>query len=310
MRRLAALLLGLAVLTAPAAAQVDPKNALLERSGWDAVATGNARAAAEAFRSAIAADPRNAKLHLGAGMAATLERRDAEARDEFERALELDPKLAQARALLGQIQYRMGERELAVRTYETLVAMTPDDRDASATLARWRRRFRSHDRMQQSINERFTVSLRGPEESTSRRRRCGARRAHWRIGEAPSTYPNRPISVARTPANSSTTLRGHRLGRQPPTMAASACRCGGPDNTTELDRVLGTTRARAGQHAGPAHADVAERGLVGPRPTRSVGARPRRTRARAGVPHRAAIVVRTLTGAGRRSPMHSAPAVR
>ena len=55
-------------------------------------------------------------------MAASLERRDADARDEFERALELDPKLTQARALLGQIQYRMGERELAVRTYETLVA--------------------------------------------------------------------------------------------------------------------------------------------------------------------------------------------
>ena len=79
-------------------------------------------AAAEAFRDALAADPRNARLHLGAGMAAALERRDADARDEFERALALDPKLTQARALLGQIQYRMGDALRAIRTYETLVA--------------------------------------------------------------------------------------------------------------------------------------------------------------------------------------------
>src|SRR5664279_5485334 len=97
MRRFAALLLGLAVLAVPAAAQVDPRNALLERSGWDAVTAGNARAAAEAFRSAIAADPKNPILHLGAGVAAYLERRDADAKIALERALDLDPRLSDAR---------------------------------------------------------------------------------------------------------------------------------------------------------------------------------------------------------------------
>ena len=66
-----------------AGAQIDPRTALVERSAWTALNAGQARAAAEAFREAIAADPKNARLHLGAGMAASLERRDADARDAF-----------------------------------------------------------------------------------------------------------------------------------------------------------------------------------------------------------------------------------
>src|SRR5438034_2114791 len=66
-------------------AQVDPRTALLERAGWDAVAAGQAHAAAEAFREALAADPKNARLYLGAGMAAALERRDPDARDALDR---------------------------------------------------------------------------------------------------------------------------------------------------------------------------------------------------------------------------------
>src|SRR3954469_12870000 len=132
-------LLIVSVLATTTAAQIDPRTALVERAAWAALDAGRARAAADAFREAITADPKNARLHVGAGMAAALERRDTDARDEFERAIALDPKLDQARALLGQVQYRIGDHELAVRTYETLVAMAPDDRDARATLERWRR---------------------------------------------------------------------------------------------------------------------------------------------------------------------------
>ena len=98
-------------------------------------------------------------------MAASLERRDADAKDEFERALALDPKLSQARALLGQIQYRMGDKLGAMRTYETLLELTPDDRDARATLERWKREGELHDRMQQAIGTHFTVSFEGPAEA-------------------------------------------------------------------------------------------------------------------------------------------------
>ena len=52
---------------------------LLERAGWDALTAGQAHTAAESFRAALAADPRNARLYLGAGIAAFLERRDGDA---------------------------------------------------------------------------------------------------------------------------------------------------------------------------------------------------------------------------------------
>ncbi len=70
-----------------AVAQIDPRTALLAKAAWDALAAGQAHTAAEHFRAALVADPRNARLHLGAGVAAYLERRDVDARMELDRVL-------------------------------------------------------------------------------------------------------------------------------------------------------------------------------------------------------------------------------
>ena len=228
------------LLTAVPGAQIDPRSALIERAAWSALNAGQARAAAEGFREALAADPRNARLHLGAGMAASLERRDADARDEFERALALDPKLAQGRALLGQMQYRMGERLLAVRTYETLVAMVPDDRDARATLERWQREADLHDRMQQAVGSHFTVSFDGPAEAALAAEALDALdRAYWRVGQLLGTYPSDPIAVVLY------TGEQFRDITRAPSWAAGAYdgvirvpMRGALDKREELDRVL------------------------------------------------------------------------
>jgi tetratricopeptide (TPR) repeat protein len=191
-------LLPLALLLFGAAlgAQIDPRGAMLEQAAWAALNAGRTHAAADGFREALAADPRNPRLHLGAGMAASLERRDADARDEFERALALDPKLIQARALLGQIQYRLGDRDVAVRTYETLVAMAPADREARATLERWRREADLHDRMQQAVGSHFTVSFEGPAAAELAAEALELLdRAYWRISQLFGSYPAAPIGV-------------------------------------------------------------------------------------------------------------------
>ena len=221
-------------------AQVDPRAALIERAAWNALTAGQARAAADGFREALAADPKNARLHLGAGMAASLERRDADARDEFEHALALDPKLAQGRALLGQMQYRMGERLLAVRTYQTLVAMVPDDRDARATLERWQREADLHDRMQQAVGSHFTVSFDGPAEAALAAEALDALdRAYWRVGQLLGTYPSDPIAVVLY------TGEQFRDITRAPSWAAGAYdgvirvpMRGALDKREELDRVL------------------------------------------------------------------------
>jgi tetratricopeptide (TPR) repeat protein len=222
------------------AAQIDPRSALIERAAWTALNAGQAHAAAEGFRDALAADPKNAGLHLGAGMAASLERRDADARDEFERALALDPKLAQARALLGQIQYRMGDPGLAIRTYETLLTLTPDDRDARATLERWQREADLHDRMQQAVGSHFTVSFEGPAEADLATEALEVLdRAYWRIGQLLGTYPSEPIAVVLY------TGEQFRDITRAPSWAAGAYdgvirvpMRGALDKKEELDRVL------------------------------------------------------------------------
>src|SRR5262249_42223053 len=152
-----AILLALFCVTS-VSAQIDPRTALVERAAWDALSNGRAHEAAVAFRDALTSDPRNPRLHLGAGLAAMAERRDADARDEFEAALALDPKLVPARAQLGVVQYRLGDVPSAIRTYETLVADAPGDPDARATLDRWRREQELHDRMRDAIDSPFTPS--------------------------------------------------------------------------------------------------------------------------------------------------------
>jgi len=221
-------------------AQIDPRTALLERAAWGALNAGKAHAAADAFRDAIAADPKNARLHLGAGMAAALERRDADARDEFERALALDAKLTEARLLLGQIQYRMGDALSAIRTYEIAVSERADDKEAQATLDRWRRELELHDRMQHAVGSHFTVSFEGPAEAALAAEALEVLdRAYFRIGQTLGIYPTDPIPVVLY-----TTEQFRDITRSP-SWAAGAYdgtirvpMRGALDKPAELDRVL------------------------------------------------------------------------
>jgi tetratricopeptide (TPR) repeat protein len=247
-------------------AQIDPRNALIERGAWAALNAGQARAAADGFRDALAANPKNARLHLGAAMAAALERRDADAREECERALALDPKLAQARSLLGELQYRMGEPPLAVRTYETLVAMTPEDADAAATLERWRREADLRDRMQLAVGSHFTVSFEGPAEADLAAEALEMLdAAYWRLGQLFGTYPSAPIAVVLY------TGEQFRDITRAPSWAAGAYdgvirvpMRGALDQRHELDRVLSHEFTHASPTASSARLPNSHRSVSSP----------------------------------------------
>ncbi len=176
--------------------QIDPQSALLERAAWNALAAGDVAVAATAFRQALAADPKNARLHLGTGIVASLEHRDEDARAALTQALALDPKLTQARVVLGQVLHRMGDSNGAIRTYEELVAAAPGDRDAAAMLARWRREAELHERMQDAIGSAFVVSFDGPAEAAIAQHALEALdSAYWRIGAILGLYPTEPVRV-------------------------------------------------------------------------------------------------------------------
>lgn len=185
-------LLAALALAAPCLAQTsDPRVALMERAAWDALNKGQTKTAAEIFRQALASDPNNAELHVGAAMAAYADRRDDAAKNELDRALSLNPKLVSAQQLMGQVLHRTGDLLGAIRVYEAL-----SDTASQAALDRWRREFDLQLRMQQAFGGHFAVSFEGPaEEELARKAVESLNRSLERICSVLNTYPTRTIPV-------------------------------------------------------------------------------------------------------------------
>jgi tetratricopeptide (TPR) repeat protein len=169
---------------------------MLEQDGWAAIKAGNLPTADAAFREAIALDPKNAWLRLGAGTVAFLQRRDMDAKAHLEQALALDPKLTPARAQLAQVIRRQGDFQEAIRLYEMVVAEMPDDASVRATLDRWRRERDLHERMRVEVGDFFTVSFEGPEDAAMAARALESlNRAYWRICDTFSAFPPKSVPV-------------------------------------------------------------------------------------------------------------------
>ena len=178
------------------ATQNSPRVGMLEQAGWDAITAGRPAVAADAFKDAIALDPKNPSLRAGAGMAAALQRHDAEAKAHFEQALALDPKLSLVRAQLAQIIKRQGDVHEAIRQLEVAAAERPGDAAVADLLARWTSERDLHDRMRLEVGEFFTVSFEGPEDAALATQAIESlTRAYWRIGDLFNAYPATSIPV-------------------------------------------------------------------------------------------------------------------
>jgi tetratricopeptide (TPR) repeat protein len=235
-----AFLFALALPPAASAGQVDPKAAMLEQAGFEALGAGDARRAAVLFAEASAADPRNAALHFGQGAAAYLDRRDEDARLALERAIALDPGMADARRLLGLVVRRQGDLAGAIRIYEALIHDQPGRGGTVETLERWRRELELHDRMDRAVGNHFTVAFEGPAEAKLAERVIESlNRAYWRIGDLLGIYPATPIGVVLY-----TTEQFHDITRAPQWAAAAydgiirVPMRGALADEGELDRVL------------------------------------------------------------------------
>ena len=176
--------------------QNSPRVGMLEQAGWNAIRSGDFKAATDAFSDAATLDPKNAMLQLGAGTAEFLQRHDAEAKAHFERAIELDPKLTRARALLAQVVKRQGDVAEAIRLYETVATEIPDDTGIRDTLDRWKREKDLHERMRLEVGDHFTVSFEGPEDAAMAAQALESlNRAFWRISDVFGTFPAKSIPV-------------------------------------------------------------------------------------------------------------------
>ncbi|HUK36419.1 MAG TPA: tetratricopeptide repeat protein [Vicinamibacterales bacterium] len=235
------LLLAALLVAGPAAAQTsNPRTALMERAAWDALARGQNKAAADIFRQALASDPNNPQLHVGAATAAYADRRDEDAKNELDRALSLNSNLTSALQLMGQVLHRRGDLVGAIRLYESLARDNPVDAATQPTLDRWRREFDLQLHMQQTFGDRFAVSFEGPaEEALAARAVDSLNGALERICGVLNTYPTRTIPVVLYTAEQFTDIT------RAPTWAAAAYdgtirvpMRGALEQEGELDRVL------------------------------------------------------------------------
>jgi adenylate cyclase len=76
---------------------------------------------------AIAADANNPFSHVAKGTVHRVERRFEDAIAEFERALALDPNLAEAYGGLGHIEFAIGQYQKAIEFFDQAIRLSPQD---------------------------------------------------------------------------------------------------------------------------------------------------------------------------------------
>jgi tetratricopeptide (TPR) repeat protein len=174
----------------------ESSGAALGRQGWEAIRAGQITEAARLFHDAIAENDHDATLFLGAGLAAHLQGQETEARTALQEAVRLNPKLTAASLLLGDISYRLGDLETAVRTYEAALELEPNNAQIQGRLESWRKEAALHNRFQQNLSPHFTVLFEGPAEQRLASAAVDAlEAAYWRIGTALLAYPSGIITV-------------------------------------------------------------------------------------------------------------------
>src|SRR2546427_11124216 len=133
----------------------ESSGAVLGRQGWEAIRAGQITEASRLFHDAIAENAHDATLFLGAGLAAHLQGQEMEARTALQEAVRLNPKLTAASLLLGDISYRLGDLETAVRTNETALEVEPNKDHIRGRLERWRKKAAVDSRVVQGRKAHF-----------------------------------------------------------------------------------------------------------------------------------------------------------
>ncbi len=161
-----------------------------------ALQKGDADRAATSFRRALAVEPGNAIALYGAGAAAHLQGRDVDAMAFLKRSLQAEPRLVPAMALLGEITYRQGDLTAAIKTYESAIALAPNDAQLRERLAAWHKEATVQDSFRAVKDDRFTILFEGPANGVlAERATIVLRDSFWRIGQALGSYPSNPINV-------------------------------------------------------------------------------------------------------------------
>jgi adenylate cyclase len=86
--------------------------------------------AREASAHALKLDPESAEAHVAAGQGFSMEQRYADAANEFERAIELDPTLFDAYYYYGRACFKSGDSDKSLRLFQRAQNVRPEDYEA------------------------------------------------------------------------------------------------------------------------------------------------------------------------------------
>jgi tetratricopeptide (TPR) repeat protein len=183
------------VLIAPSAAFAQSARELND-AGWKLLDSGDAARASTLFARALAQEPDQPALLLGAGVSAHLLGRSKEATRPLRRALDLDPRLTPASLLLGQIAYSDGNVAEAIAIYEKALAHAPNHPHLTAKLKAWRADAEASTGFTERRFDRFRVMFQGhADKALAARATEILESAFWRIGKALGSYPSEPVVV-------------------------------------------------------------------------------------------------------------------
>jgi tetratricopeptide (TPR) repeat protein len=191
-----AIWLAVALLLSTTGARAQMSVAQLAAAGWQAVENNEADKAAASFREALILRPRDPVLNFGAGVAAYMQGREHEASLLLQKAVELEPRLIEAAALLGEIEYREGDLDVAMRTYESALTRAPRNPAMKRRLEEWRSEAATYQQFDTLRDDRFSIMFEGPvERKLASRATAVLGEAFWRIGKEIGAYPSDSINV-------------------------------------------------------------------------------------------------------------------
>ena len=196
LRRVAIALVLISWFTTAVSAQPAPSEAL--DKGFQALQSGDAASAASIFREALTRHPADPQLLFGAGVAAGIQGLDKDAIAFLKQALQIEPQLVQAAVFLGELLYRQGDLELAIKTYERALPGAPPSVAVAmrGRLTAWRDEASLPQNRDAIKDDRFTISFDGPvQQKLAARAASVLSAAFWRIGKGLGTYPSAPINV-------------------------------------------------------------------------------------------------------------------
>jgi len=183
------------VLLAPAVSLAQSARELND-TAWKLLQGGDAARASKLFAEALAKEPDQPALLLGAGVAAHMLGRSKEATTPLRRALDLDPRLTPASILLGQIAYADGDVANAIKIYEKALTYAPNEPHLTTKLKAWRADVDASTGFIERRFDRFRVMFQGhADKALAARATEILESAFWRIGKALGAYPSEPVVV-------------------------------------------------------------------------------------------------------------------